>query len=118
MEPLESSDRDAHRSTTCRTAGGSSPASRRRVLGGLLALGSFTACACAGGTGRQAAKVATPVARKLVWADDFDGPAGTFPDRSSWTAELGGGGWGNGELQTYTDDPRNVALDGDGHLVI
>ncbi|SDY54378.1 Glycosyl hydrolases family 16 [Modestobacter sp. DSM 44400] len=54
----------------------------------------------------------------LAWHDDFDGPAGSFPDPSVWTAELGGGGWGNRELQTYTDARENVALDGDGHLVI
>ena len=24
--------------------------------------------------------------RPLVWEDQFDGPAGSFPDRSSWTA--------------------------------
>lgn len=53
-----------------------------------------------------------------IWADEFDGAAGSFPDRSIWTAELGGGGWGNEEQQTYTDSPDNVALDGDGHLVI
>jgi beta-glucanase (GH16 family) len=56
--------------------------------------------------------------RRLVWEDRFAGPAGAFPDRASWTAELGAGGWGNGELQTYTDAPENVALDGEGHLVL
>ncbi|SDY86350.1 Glycosyl hydrolases family 16 [Modestobacter sp. DSM 44400] len=56
--------------------------------------------------------------RRLVWQDEFAGPAGTFPDRASWSAELGAGGWGNGELQTYTDAAANVALDGEGHLVL
>ncbi len=54
----------------------------------------------------------------LAWHDEFDGPAGSSPDPLVWTAQLGGGGWGNGELQTYTGAPENVALDGDGHLVI
>ena len=27
-------------------------------------------------------------------------------------------GWGNNELQYYTAEPENLALDGDGHLVI
>lgn len=54
----------------------------------------------------------------LAWHDEFDGPVGCAPDPLVWTAQLGGGGWGNGELQTYTDAPDNVALDGDGHLVI
>ena len=56
--------------------------------------------------------------RPLLWQDQFDGPAGSFPDSAIWTAELGGGGWGNEELQTYTDNSDNVALDGDGHLVL
>jgi beta-glucanase (GH16 family) len=51
-----------------------------------------------------------------VLFDDFDGPAGTRPDRNAWTVQTGGGGWGNNELQDYTDDA--VELDGDGHLVI
>jgi len=60
----------------------------------------------------------------LVWSDEFDGPAGTLPDPSVWLPEIGDGtangipGWGNAERQTYTDDPANVSLDGDGHLVI
>ncbi len=61
---------------------------------------------------------------ELVWSDEFEGPAGTLPDPSVWTPEIGDGtangipGWGNAERQTYTDDPANLALDGDGHLVI
>ncbi|MFQ1000500.1 glycoside hydrolase family 16 protein [Modestobacter sp. SSW1-42] len=56
--------------------------------------------------------------RALVWEDDFDGPAGSFPDAASWSPETGGGGWGNEELQTYTSEPANVGLDGAGNLVI
>jgi beta-glucanase (GH16 family) len=32
--------------------------------------------------------------------------------------EVGGDGWGNEELEYYTDSPRNAALDGNGNLVI
>jgi beta-glucanase (GH16 family) len=35
-----------------------------------------------------------------------------------FNARIGGNGWGNGELQSYTDRSDNVALDGAGHLVI
>lgn len=56
--------------------------------------------------------------RPLLWQDMFNGPAGSLPDPAIWTAELGGGGWGNEELQTYTDASENVALDGEGHLVL
>ena len=60
----------------------------------------------------------------LVWSDEFDAPAGTVPDPESWTHEIGDttpdgkNGWGNDELQYYTDDPANAATDGDGNLVI
>jgi beta-glucanase (GH16 family) len=53
-----------------------------------------------------------------VWADDFDGPEGTPPSPRYWSAELGGGGWGDEQLQVYTGDRANAALDGDGNLAI
>ena len=63
-------------------------------------------------------------ARRLVWSDEFDGPAGAPPDPAFWQHELGDGsangipGWGNGELQHYTSAPENAALDGHGNLVV
>jgi beta-glucanase (GH16 family) len=58
----------------------------------------------------------------LAWADEFNGPAGTAPDPSKWGYDLGIGpgrdGWGNQELQTYTNRTANAYLDGEGHLVI
>ncbi len=53
-----------------------------------------------------------------MWSDEFDGTAGERPDPTKWNYDLGGGGWGNGELEVYTDSARNAFLDGDGHLVI
>ena len=35
-----------------------------------------------------------------------------------WNCDLGGGGWGNAELEYYTRSKHNAALDGRGHLVI
>lgn len=55
---------------------------------------------------------------ELVWSDDFNGTAGSAPDASKWVFDLGGGGWGNQELQTYTSNADNVKLDGSGKLVI
>ncbi len=57
---------------------------------------------------------------KLVWSDDFNGVAGQSPDAANWTYDLGTGnnGWGNQELQYYTDRPENIALDGVGNLAI
>ncbi|AHG93162.1 glycoside hydrolase family 16 (plasmid) [Gemmatirosa kalamazoonensis] len=62
---------------------------------------------------------ATPPAQwALAWSDEFDGPAGATFDRAKWTADTGGGGWGNQEREFYTTRPENVSLDGAGHLVI
>lgn len=56
----------------------------------------------------------------LEWSDEFDGAAGTLPDASKWAFDIGTGegGWGNQELQYYTNRPENVSLDGNGNLVI
>jgi beta-glucanase (GH16 family) len=53
-----------------------------------------------------------------VWADDFNGPAGSAPDPSKWIFDRGANNWGNHELEDYTDSRDNVFLDGHGHLVI
>ncbi len=53
----------------------------------------------------------------LVWEDDFtvDGA----PDTTKWTYDIGTGtnGWGNNEVQYYTDRPENVKVEG-GNLII
>ena len=65
-----------------------------------------------------------PTGWSLAWADEFDDPAGTPPNSANWAYEIGDttpdgkNGWGNEELQYYTDDPANAATDGNGNLVI
>ena len=54
----------------------------------------------------------------VVWNEEFNGGAGTGVDSSKWNFDTGGGGWGNQELQYYTSGTNNVAMDGQGHLVI
>ena len=51
---------------------------------------------------------------ELVWHDEFDGDE---IDLTSWTYDIGGWGWGNGEAQYYTSRPRNARL-ANGLLVI
>src|SRR4051794_3540763 len=53
-----------------------------------------------------------------IWEDDFDGPSGQAPDPAKWRYDIGGNGWGNNELEYYTNSTRNSALDGQGNLVI
>ena len=52
------------------------------------------------------------------FAEEFTGGRGQAFDLSKWTAEIGGGGWGNEELQYYRDTAENARLDGRGNLVI
>src|SRR2546425_6732011 len=51
---------------------------------------------------------------RLVWHDEFDGSA---LDTTRWVRETGGNGWGNGELEFYTDRVENARLE-NGFLVI
>jgi hypothetical protein len=46
----------------------------------------------------------------LVWQDEFD--VDGAPDAANWTYDLGAGGWGNGEAQTYTNSTDNAVVDG------
>jgi beta-glucanase (GH16 family) len=50
----------------------------------------------------------------LVWQDEFNG---TSIDETSWIHEEGASGWGNNELQAYTDKSSNSYIS-DGKLVI
>jgi hypothetical protein len=45
---------------------------------------------------------------KLVWSDEF---TGSSLNTEVWNYELGGGGWGNNELETYTNSINNVHSD-------
>ena len=55
---------------------------------------------------------------RLVWSDEFNAPPNSPPDVSKWTRDRGTNGWGNGELQNYTDSLDNAHHDGAGNLVI
>ena len=64
----------------------------------------------------------SPEAYELVWSDEFDGDE---IDGTKWSFEIGNGcdispdlcGWGNNELQYYTDRPENVSVS-NGRLII
>ena len=62
-------------------------------------------------------RAAPPTVWSLVWSDEFNGPNGAPVDATKWTAEVGGGGWGNNELEYYTSRVDN-AYQSDGLLVI
>ena len=53
----------------------------------------------------------------LVWFDEFDGADGSAPDPAKWVFDQGGNGWGNNELETYTNRRENSRLEA-GKLII
>ena len=88
----------------------------------IVAAGSESGCALSSDRGQQSA-ANTPIVWRpgkwsVSWQDEFEGAAGQAPDATKWKLETGGGGWGNEELEDYTNSPSNVALDGAGNLII
>jgi beta-glucanase (GH16 family) len=51
----------------------------------------------------------------LVWSDEFNG---TSIDAANWKFETGGGGWGNNELEYYTNRPENAVINNGNLLII
>ena len=54
---------------------------------------------------------------KLVWSDEFNGRNGSGVDTTKWVSEVGGGKWGNQELEYYTNRLQNAYIQA-GNLVI
>ena len=51
----------------------------------------------------------------LAWSDEFNEPG---VDTTKWTYDIGDWGWGNGELQYYTEGKKENARIENGNLVI
>lgn len=51
----------------------------------------------------------------LKWSDEF---SGNSIDNNTWNYDLGGNGWGNNELETYTDNSKNSFVTRGGYLVL
>ena len=97
-----------------------------RFVSADLARGSFAPLVCDrtavntweqftwGAVGAQPPAGAPPGFSRLVWADEFNGSS---ISSANWGFDLGGGGWGNNELQNYTSRPENARIV-NGMLVI
>jgi len=70
----------------------------------------FLAASGAGRSCAQNAVNADPArdGRNLIWSDEFNGPDGSRPDPAKWMVVNDGSGYGNRELEYYTDRPANV----------
>ena len=97
-----------------------------RFVSADLARGSFAPLVCDrtvvstweqftwGAVGSQPPAGAPPGFSRLVWSDEFNGSS---INAANWGFDLGGGGWGNNELQNYTSRPENARI-ANGSLVI
>ena len=65
-----------------------------------------------------------PAGWTQVFADDFNGAAGSGVNTGNWLYDTGtgypggAGGWGTGEIETMSNSTANVYQDGSGHLAI
>jgi len=72
---------------------------------------------CVGAQGIAPPAATPPPSWKLTWSDDFNGSNGSAVDPSKWVSETGGGGWGNNELEYYTNRLQNASQQ-NGNLII
>ncbi|WP_232793993.1 glycoside hydrolase family 16 protein [Pseudofrankia saprophytica] len=110
-------DRSWHllsRTFVCTAPGGSGTS----LYVDLPATGSFHFQLAAASVRRVAAPGPARVNGPPTRVVSFAGPAGRSPNPAEWNHEIGGNGWGNNELQTYTASAANAQVDGAGHLRI
>ena len=53
-------------------------------------------------------QVTAQTKKKLVWSDEFNYTG--LPDSTRWNYDVGGHGWGNHELQYYTNKKKTFQL--------
>jgi len=87
-------------------------------MAALIALAAVAHAAAQRSSARGTTRLPPAAVRHLLWHDEFNGPAGASPDPAKWTPVVGGAGWGNHELETYTDLLDNAQLDGMGDVVL
>ncbi len=74
----------------------------------------WSAAAASGTEGADPGYGTGSLGYELVWADEFDTDG--LPDPARWAFNVGGGGWGNGEMQYYM--PKGNAWVENGMLTI
>ncbi|WP_317446412.1 glycoside hydrolase family 16 protein [Streptomyces collinus] len=101
------------------------PRAFRRALVAVVATFGLAAAAATAATLPASASAPTPPSGwTQVFLDDFNGSAGSGVNTSNWQYDTGtsypGGAanWGTGEVESMTSSTNNVALDGNGNLLI
>ena len=88
-----------------------------KLLLGLVGICSAVTSSCGSSGAGSNPPPPPPPSYELTWSDEFGGANGSLPDSSKWVMETGGNGWGNNELETYTNRTQNAHVQ-DGNLVI
>jgi beta-glucanase (GH16 family) len=74
--------------------------------------GTYTVTVIASSAGGQAVSksisVTVTVVQSIVWAEEFNTDGA--PDATKWGYDIGGNGWGNQELEYYTNRPDNAII--------
>ncbi|MEW2516336.1 glycoside hydrolase family 16 protein [Streptomyces sp. NPDC046870] len=97
---------------------------RRAFTAAVATLGLAAALATAATAPADASAPTPPSGWTQVFVDDFNGAAGSGVNTADWQYDTGtsypGGAanWGTGEVETMTSSTGNVALDGNGNLLI
>ncbi|MFD8272059.1 glycoside hydrolase family 16 protein [Streptomyces flaveolus] len=97
---------------------------RRALVAVVGTLGLAAAATAVTGPSANASAPPPPSGWTQVFADDFDGAAGSGVNTANWQYATGtsypGGpaNWGTGEIETMTAGTDNVSLDGNGNLRI
>lgn len=94
-------------------------AQRLTILSTTTLLGCLVNCGCSADrlANSPVPPGLSPAGWTLAWSDEFNGPDGSVPDLSKWTYDTGGKGWGNSELECYTNRLQNAQIKG-GNLAI
>jgi beta-glucanase (GH16 family) len=90
---------------------------RRGALNPALLVAVFASILVSYSLSCSSAGAGDPPVWTLTWSDEFGGPSGSPVDSAKWSFDIGGNGWGNNELETYTSRTANSHLE-DGLLVI
>ena len=89
----------------------------RKISRWLLGTGALLSVSLSSCGGSSQSATPPPPSYVVVWSDEFNAANGSLPDSSKWVMETGGNGWGNNELESYTNRTQNAHLQ-DGNLQI
>jgi len=78
---------------------------------GIIFILAVLAAPAMAGQGSNSPAALAPTGWKLVWSDEFNQPDGSAPNPGNWGYDVGGTGWGNNELEYYTDRTNNARIE-------